>query len=350
MTAAPTHILVQGAIENRSVPGEIRAFSACRNERLRLPAFLDHYRRLGIDRFFIVDDGSSDGSGDYLREQPDVHLFRATNLFREARGGIDWMNALLAQFANGSWCVTADIDELFVYPGCEQMPLRMLTDHLDRHGYEAVSCLLLDLYPSGRLKDCAYQAGDDLLQAAPYFDPAPYERVPVDLCPGILIRGGMRERVFYPDFRTRTLAVRTWEGIRGRAARRLPLLHDVQWLRSQDKPPVLTKVPLVRWDGRSRYLSPHWISPKVVAPLTGVLLHFKFLADFHTRAIEDAARGEHYAPISEYRRYARMLAENPDLRLAHDESARFEGTPQLVRCGLMNDTAAWQQDRERGHE
>ena len=37
-----------------ATPGEIRAFSTCRNECLRLPAFLRHYRGLGVDRFFIV--------------------------------------------------------------------------------------------------------------------------------------------------------------------------------------------------------------------------------------------------------------------------------------------------------
>jgi len=44
-----------------AVPGTLRLFSKCRNERLRLPAFLDHYRRLGVETFFLVDNDSSDG-------------------------------------------------------------------------------------------------------------------------------------------------------------------------------------------------------------------------------------------------------------------------------------------------
>jgi hypothetical protein len=109
---------------------------------------------------------------------------------------MDWLNALLAEFGERHWCLTVDIDELFCYPGSEVAPLRALTTFLDRHGYEAAGCLLLDLYPDGSLAACSYKEGDDLLAAAPYFDAGPYERIPVDLCPGFLIRGGMRERIF----------------------------------------------------------------------------------------------------------------------------------------------------------
>ena len=54
--------------------------------------------------------------------------------------------------------------------------------------------------------------GDDLAAAAPYFDVGPYERLPVDDCPGYMILGGVRERVFYPEVRARSLGRRdyTW--------------------------------------------------------------------------------------------------------------------------------------------
>jgi hypothetical protein len=243
--------------------------------------------------------------------------------------------------------VTVDIDELLVYPGSERAPLRALTTYLDREGHEALGCLLLDLYPAGPLNECSYEAGGDLLAAAPYFDVGPYETLPVDFCPGILIRGGMRERVFYPDFQTRGSAARVYEELRGRIARRVPLVHNARWLRVRSHPPVLTKVPLVRWDENSRYLSAHWISPKAVAPVTGALLHFKFLSDFHDRAVMETTRGEHYRGASEYRRYARRLNEHPGLSLMYEGSTRFENTAQLVRLGLMRDATGWDDARGR---
>ena len=55
----------------------LRLFSMMRNERDLLPLFLDHYRKLGIARFVIVDNDSSDGSHEWLIDQPDVELYPA---------------------------------------------------------------------------------------------------------------------------------------------------------------------------------------------------------------------------------------------------------------------------------
>lgn len=330
--------------------GEIRAFAACRNERLRLPAFLKHYRELGVSRFLIVDNESTDGTTEYLAAQPDVHLFRTASRYSEAGMGIDWVNTLLARFGVDVWCVTVDIDELLLYPGSERAPLADFTKYLDANGADACACMLLDMYPGGRLKDSAYAAGDDIVGAAPCFDPGPYQRVSVERCPGILIRGGMRERIFYPEFRARGVGAKLFDAMLYRGALRTPLIRDIEWVRAlrRPTPPCLTKVPLVRWDATSKYLqSTHWISPKSVAPETGVLLHMKFLHDFHARALQEVARSEHYDGASEYRRYARRLDENPQLTLAFDGSTRFKGTAQLVELGLMHDSSEWAAVRDR---
>ena len=90
----------------------------------------------------------------------------------------------------------------------------------------------------------------------------------------------------------------------------------------------------------------HGVSPKKVAPETGVLLHFKFLQDFHAKAVDEAARGEYSEGAAEYRRYAAALDRNPRITFMYEGSARFEGTSQLVRLGLMQDTDAWAVARE----
>ena len=348
----PCHILA--ASTGRPLPpaqGEIRAFARCRNESLRLPAFLRHYRQLGVDRFFIVDNGSSDGSVDYLAAQPDVRLFRTANRYSEAASGTAWLNALLAQFGVGCWCVTVDIDELLVYPGSEHAPLRALTTYLDEKRTDAFTCMLLDLYPAGPLEDCRYDPAGDLTAASPYFDEGPYEILPFDSCPPVHIRGGVRERVFYPEFKKRRVGARLYEALFQSLARRAPRLHDTAWLRARrpPTPPLLTKVPLVRWDAACRYIkSNHRVTPKTVAAETGVLLHFKFLQDFHARAVREATRREYSGGAFDYRRYALRLSENPKLSLIYEGSVRFEGSPQLVRLGLMHDTEAWRAHRAIG--
>jgi hypothetical protein len=159
----------------------------------------------------------------------------------------------------------------------------------------------------------------------------------------------MRERVFYQDARSRGVGGRFYDSLLDRVAHRAPFLKDTRWLRARRRrtPPCLTKVPLVRWDATSRYLGMHWVTPKLVAPDTGALLHFKFLSDFHDRAVGEASRGEYYDGASEYQRYARILTERGDLAFSDKRSLRFEGTSQLVQLGLMRDAPGWAAARGR---
>jgi hypothetical protein len=327
---------------------EIRLFSKSRNERLRLPAFLRHYRGLGVHRFFIADNDSTDGSVEYLREQPDVHIFSTAESFRAARGGTDWLNLLLGTFGVGGWCLTVDVDELFVYPGSDTTSLKKLTQYLDAQGYEAMHAPLLDLYPGGPIGDCRYQPGDDLVSAAPFFDGGPYYQFPHDQCPGYLRYGGVRERMFYPASWAggwrRRLHVTLYRSI----IPSIPVVRRAAWLLSRKPifPPCLTKVPLIRWDAHTEYLNVnHFSSPKTLAPVSGVLLHFKLLQDFHDRALREAARGEYYDGASEFRRYAETLRSNPNVTFHFQGSERFANEAQLVRLGLMHDTEQWARAR-----
>jgi glycosyltransferase involved in cell wall biosynthesis len=328
---------------------EIRLFSKCRNERLRLPAFLRHYRNLGVHRFFVVDNASSDGSAEYLEQQPDVHVFGVEGSFRAARGGTDWLNALLARFGVGKWCVTVDIDELLYYPGLEKAGLMHLTRYFDEHQYQAMCCQLLDMYPDGPIRYCDYAPGDELVTIAPFFDAGPYRRLPYGECPGVLIYGGVRERAFFPESWAHDWRRHLHVTLYHRVLLSLPLLRDSPWILARRPlfPPCLTKVPLVRWDAASSYLNVnHFVTPKKLAQESGVLLHFKLLQDFHARAAQEVARGEYYDGAVEFRRYATKLRDEPELTFRYEGSIRFEAGTQLVRLGLMQDTVAWLQARQ----
>ncbi|HBK82674.1 MAG TPA: hypothetical protein DDZ41_03620, partial [Flavobacterium sp.] len=64
-------------IDNKSIidaNGEIRLFAIMRNESLRLPHFIEYYRKLGVDRFFFIDNNSTDNSVEITREQDNIHL------------------------------------------------------------------------------------------------------------------------------------------------------------------------------------------------------------------------------------------------------------------------------------
>jgi len=49
-------------------PDDLLLFSTQRNEVVRLPYFLDYYRKQGINHFLIVDNDSDDGAREYLAD------------------------------------------------------------------------------------------------------------------------------------------------------------------------------------------------------------------------------------------------------------------------------------------
>ncbi len=109
-------------------PDEIRAFMVVRNEIARLPQNLCHHRNIGVARFFIVDNGSTDGSREYLLTQPDCHVFTTLNSFSESNCGVNWLNTIIDKYGTNRWCLIVDADEWFVYPGYESTALIRVRD------------------------------------------------------------------------------------------------------------------------------------------------------------------------------------------------------------------------------
>jgi glycosyltransferase involved in cell wall biosynthesis len=130
---------------------EIIALTCVRNEVLRLPSFLEHHRKLGIGRFFVVDNGSEDGTTELLLAQPDVHIFATEESYAASSCGTAWINDLASRFGVGHWVLTVDADELFVYPDYERADLHVLTTFLDQAGSESMVGLLLDMYSAADL-------------------------------------------------------------------------------------------------------------------------------------------------------------------------------------------------------
>ncbi len=292
-------------------PGEIRAFLTVRNEALRLPSTLRHCRELGVHRFFVVDNGSSDGTLDLLAREPDVHVFAIADSYAGSHWGVDWMNTMLDAFGDGHWTLTIDADEQFIYPHYEERKLPAFCRHLEETRAQAVFCLLLDMYAERPVAETVHDPQAALIDTCRYFDVGEYRAVTTPHCPYYEIYGGPRSRMF-------------------------------QAVGAPHHEPTVSKVPLVRWQKGMRYLhSTHNISAVTTAQVMGVLLHFKFLSDFHDRVESEVARGEHYDGAREYRAYRDLARKEGAVNLMAAKSARYEGSDQLVRLGLMRTTEGW---------
>lgn len=293
-------------------PGAILAVMAVRNEMLRLPFFLEHHRKLGIDHFLIVDNASDDGTADYLAAQPDVSLWSTQHSYRLSRFGVDWTTWLQNRHAHGHWCLTLDADELFIYPYWETRNLRALTGWLDGLEQRSLAAMMLDLYPEGALSDTAYAQGQDPTTVLRWFDAGNYGIKRQEPLGNLWIQGGVRGRVFFADDPRRA--------------------------------PTLNKTPLVKWHRSFSYVnSTHQLLPRGLnqtfskdgAEVTsGILLHTKFLPHVVAKSVEEKGRREHFNNSALYEDYYDGLIANPNLWSA--ASHRYAGWRQLESLGLMS--------------
>lgn len=286
--------------------------STMRNERIRLPYFLRYYRELGVNHFLIVDNGSDDGSREYLQDQSDVSLWSAEGSYKASRFGMDWITALQRKYCHGHWTLVVDPDEFFVYPFCETRPLRALTDWLETSGIRSFSAMLLDMYPKGPMDAQPYREGQDPFEIAQWFDSANYsvKRNPAD--GNLWVQGGPRARVFFRD--------------------------------NPKAAPALNKIPLVKWHRAYAYASStHMLLPRGLnltydewggEKASGCLLHAKFLDTFAAKAEEELQRRQHYANSVEYRAYRDGVKAQPDLWCKWSE--RYINWRQLEILGLMS--------------
>lgn len=292
--------------------GSILCFLTLRNERVRLPYFLEYYRLLGIDHFLVVDNASTDGSREYLMAQPDVSLWWTDASYKRSRFGMDWINYLLRRHGSGHWCLTVDPDEFLVYPHVTARPLRGLTDWLESSGHRSLSAMLLDMYPKGGIEQATYAEGQNPFEIACWFDPANYAIRKNHRFGNLWIQGGPRARVFFAD--------------------------------DPGAAPALNKIPLVRWQRRYAYASStHMLLPRSLNIVydedggemaSGILLHAKFLSTFAEKSAEELQRRQHYANSQEYMAYSRGLEETVDFWCPQSE--RFVNWRQLEDLGLMS--------------
>lgn len=293
-------------------PREILVLSTLRNERLRLPFFLRYYRDLGVDRFLLVDNGSDDGSREYLADQPDVSLWTTAASYRDARFGVDWLTHLQRRHCHGHWCLTVDVDEFLVYPFCDTRPLRALTDWLEASALRSFPAMLLDMYPKGPLGAQPYREAQDPFEIAPWFDTGNYTISTNHRFGNLWIQGGPRLRTFFAQ--------------------------------NPEKAPALNKIPLVLWHRNYAYASSaHMLLPRGLNQVfdtlggekaSGVLLHAKFIDSFGAKAEEEMRRQQHYAASAEYRAYRAALDAHPDLWTKWSE--KYINWRQLEILGLMS--------------
>jgi len=256
-----------------------------------------------VDEFVIVDNDSNDGTTDYLLEQSDVTLYHTKRSYRDAQGGMQWMNGIISQKLPDHWCIFADADEFLITPKIESRGLSNVLDFMEENGDLAMQGFMLDMH--GEKYDTALKGytGKDLLRQYPYFNnsylindsiEAPYKE----------IRGGIIAKVF----------------------------------QQQDR---LVKTPIIHTGNGIKYLSSsHVITPAKISKMTGLFLHFKLTENFKPKIQEVLDRKQHFNAGEKYIQYDHRINSIQGVAGFFDENTiRYKDSNQLVTLGLISDPA-----------
>ena len=287
---------------------DVAVIACLRNERLMLPHFLDHYRARGVAGFLIADNGSDDGSFEYLADQPDVALFTVDTDYSASHYGVSWQQALMANFRVGRWSLVADADELVLFGAqADGGGLPDLTARMEAEGADAARVFMLDMYPRGPLSDADFTT-------APPFEQAAF----VDAQPFLQVSGARGPYSNSPTW-TSALRHRLMPGSRAElfVAQKYAMLRYQPWMRLS--------------------AGLHFVANARVARQEMIFAHFKYNAAFHARAQAEVARQQHFNNAEEYRKYLMLAAEGQTVLFDPAISVRWDACDFVRRRLRAND-------------
>src|SRR5829696_1300072 len=140
-----------------------------RNGRPYIKSFVEHYTSLGVKHLFFLDNGSTDGTVEALKEYENVTVLHTTLPFK--RYQVSMRQYLIERFGKkGRWCLYADIDELFDYPYSDVVGLSSLLGYLNERSYTAVVAQMLDMFPEEPLSEAASEEDEPLKERHRFYD------------------------------------------------------------------------------------------------------------------------------------------------------------------------------------
>lgn len=324
----------------RIVLGSVRkdalsVYSVVRSEMFFLPAFLDHYRDLGVQQFLFVDDHSTDGTLIFLAEQPDCVVLHSSvsygKLIDGQRAGHVWKNEIPHRFFLGKWAVCADADEFLQIPsGFSTLP--QFVETLDARGLDAVAAVMIDCYPAdleGFSNVSPPGTVTELVARYPWFDRGPYIRWPAGQKRPEVINGGVRERLFRQyGISTRSYFKSSWTVLARRIRRLFGGDRNIQ---------SIHKVPLVKWRSDRYYEHSHTLNASPAAGLLLALPHYKFTGVLYQKIEHAVASGAYSGNSRLYHGYHQLLEcmRQSNRGFIGEETEKFTSSKDFENAQLM---------------
>lgn len=269
---------------------EVIAICVAKNDLIKIKEFIRHHRTIGVRQFVILDNGSTDGSIEWLSKQEDVVLmYTKVPYTTNRREG--WINRIMAYYGDERWYLVADSDELLVYEECEHKSIHDVIAYYELKKMIRGRALMVDMYA----KPEYYAKGkkEDCFDECVYFDIDTYyqsKRYYVNL-----MCGGPRERIF----------------------------HQAPWL---------TKYPLFYLrkqdiECKSHFLFPHRENMNTDCHL--ILKHYKFQpgeVEKYKKIVQD---GSYFNGSKQYKAYLQVMENSEKLDFMYNHTEKYVSSKSL---------------------
>lgn len=268
----------------------------------RIKMSYEHHKGIGVKYFVYIDNGSTDGTLEWLLQQENVSVYQTLDSFI-MWAKVAWISKVIQHYGFDRWYLIVDSDELFVYPDCETKPIQEYISFLERKEITRDFSFMLDMYGTGKL----FESGDEkstIRQKYCYFDGDSYKK---ENCLHYQkIMGGPRQRLF---------------------------------ARAGSMEMLQNKYPLVFFK-RGEVYRYHYVSPykqNFGTECTSALLHYKFLDGDYEKYVKIAKDGNYANGSRLYKDIVKEMEENESLSFFAKDSIRYSSSVDLLKHELISD-------------
>lgn len=270
-----------------------------KDDIIRIKKLIGHYKKIGVNNFAIIDNNSTDGTIEFLKEIENVMLFQVKEKYTTMRRQA-WINRVISYFGLDKWYLIVDSDEFLCFNDMNSYNLNDLIKYYSRKNIKRARAMMIDMYPESFLLD--NKNGDlDFMETFCYFDSDGYYLEKSKFLNNI--KGGMRKRVF-------------------------------------DITLYLAKYPLIFFDSKSIQFNSHYSYPfyeNFTDELNLALLHYKFLPN-DLEKIENIVRDKNFAGGSkEYKSYLEFYRKNPKMNLIYKNSTKLKSFDDIYAIEYLKE-------------